>query len=134
MKSFLALVAVGVLCLAAWLGYQRSGPSARARAAYEHHATAILYGRSTAGKAALARFGAAGQAGDIQSVEYELESQREEDGVVEIVAIQHVTRVFRDSFGNPAGRPQVSQARHRATVERSGEAWQVTELESERLP
>lgn len=133
MKSLLILAALGLLCVGAWLAYPHLGGASGARDAYEHHATAILYGRSSAGKAALAQFGAAGQAGDIQSVEYELESRSERDGAVELVAVQYVTRLYRDSFGNPAGRPQVSKARQRARVERVGDAWQVTSLESAKL-
>ena len=50
-----------------------------------------------------------------------------------VVAVQYVTRVYRDGFGNPAGRPKVSKSRQHALVERVGDGWKVTDLEEEEL-
>ncbi len=128
---------IGFLCVAAFCGYRAYevfGSGSDAYRAYLKQATAEIRGGNMAAKHALARFGLADNIGDITAIDYELESQQDEgEGRVRIVALQYVTHVYRDGFGNPAGRPQVSKARHTAVVTRSGEGWKVTSIEAEPL-
>ena len=102
--------------------------------AYLESATAEFRGGQMAAKHALAGFGMADQIADVVDISYELESSEwEGDDRVHIVALQYVTHVYRDGFGNPAGRPQVWKRRQRALVERVGEDWKLRDLESEEL-
>ena len=125
---------LGLIALLGWAGYstyQKFGPAAEPFRAYQQHATAVVQGGTMAGRAAAARFGAAGNIPEVTAIEYELESQQEEgEGRVRIVAVQHVQRVYRDGMGNPAGRPKSSRTRQRALVERVGERWEVTALDT----
>ena len=134
MKSLFLLLFLTGLGYGGYVVYQQVRAPGGAYLAYQNHATARITGASMASKAALANFGAAGNAPDIQSIEYELESERrDKSGKTRIVAIQHVTRLYRDSFGNPAGRPKVSRSRQQAVVEKVGDTWKVKSLESEKL-
>ena len=134
MKFFLVL-ALAVLSCSGYIGYQKFGPPSKAYRAYQQYATATLHGGQMAGRRALAHFGASGQAPDLAAISYELESQtRSGSGSIEIVAIQFVTRVYRDGFGNPSGRPKVSRSRQQARVELVEGRWKVTKLEGEDLP
>ena len=134
MKFFLVLV-LGVMSCSGYLAYEKFGPPSEPYRAYQRYATSSLLGGQMAARKALARFGASGQAPDTGGISYKLESQtRNGSDSVEIVAIQYVTRVYRDSFGNPSGRPKVSKSRQYARIERVEGRWQVTELEEEDLP
>ena len=133
--KFLLVLVLGVMSWTGWVAYQKLGPPAEPYRAYQQYATASLRGGNMAARKALARFGASGQVPDTTGISYELESQTQEGlDSVEIVAIQSVTRVYRDGFGNPSGRPKVSKSRQYARVERVDGRWQVTELEEEKLP
>ncbi len=134
MKFILVLV-LGVMSCTGYVAYQKLGPPSEPYRAYQQYATSSLRGGQMAARHALARFGASGQVPDTGGISYELESQTwNGSDSVEIVAIQYVTRVYRDSFGNPSGRPKVSKSRQHARVERVDGRWQVTELEEEDLP
>ena len=133
MKVFLAVLLL-LLVGGGYVGYKRLGPEGSAYRAYQESATAELRGGQTAAKLALARFGLADQIGDVVDISYERESSEwEGDDRVRIVALQYVTHVYRDGFGNPSGRPRVLKRRQRALVERVGEDWKLRDLESEEL-
>ncbi len=132
-KTLFLLMVLAGLGYGGFVIHQQLGAPGGAYLAYQNHATARITGATMASRAALANFGAAGNAPDIQSIEYELESQQDEAGRTRIVAIQYVTRVYRDSVGNPAGRPKVSKARQRAVVEKAGDGWKVRSFNSEKL-
>ena len=135
MKTLLLLMLLAALGYGGHVMYQSVSAPSGAYKAYQDHATARVTGASMASKAALANFGAAGNAPDIQSIEYELQSeQQDSEGRTRIAAIQYVTRLYRDSFGNPSGRPKVSKARQSAIVEKSGDTWKVKSLTTEKLP
>ena len=57
----------------------------------------------------------------------------EPSGAVRIVALQYLTRIYRDGMGNPSGRPQVLKVRHTALVERTGDGWHVADIQGEPL-
>ena len=134
MKFTLVLV-LGLIACTGYVAYHKLGPPAEPYRAYQQYATASLQGGNMAARQALARFGASGQVPDTSGIRYELESQtRNGSDSVEIVAVQSVTRVYRDSFGNPSGRRKVAKSRQYARVERIDGRWQVTELEKEILP
>lgn len=134
MKKVLLIGFLGVAAFCGYRAYDVFGPGGDAYRTYLDHASAEIRGGNIAGKHALARFGLADQIGDITAIDYELESEQDEgEGRVRIVAIQYVTHVYRDGFGNPSGRPKVSKARHTAVVARSGDGWKVTSMKAEPL-
>ena len=134
MKFVLVLV-LGVGSFTGYVAYQELGPPAEPYRAYQQYATATLQGGHMAARKALARYGASGQVPETGGISYELESQtRNGSDSVEIVAVQTVMHVYRDSFGNPAGRPKFSKSRQYARVERIDGRWKVTDLEGEDLP
>ena len=99
MKFFLVLV-LGVMSCTGYVAYQKLGPPSEPYRAYQQYATSSLRGGQMAARKALVRFGASGQVPDTGGISYKLESQtRNGSDSVEIVAIQYVTRVYRDSFG-----------------------------------
>ena len=132
-KSLFLLIFLAGLGYGGYVIHQQLGAPGGAYLAYQNHATARITGATMASRAALANFGAAGNTPDIQSIEYELESRQDDGGRTRIVAIQYVTRLYKDSFGNPAGRPKVSKARQHAVVEKAGDEWKVKSLKSEKL-
>ena len=134
MKTVFVLALLAAVSYGGYAVYQKLGPNAGPYLAYQRYATATVRGSHMAGRAVAARFGAAGNIPDILSIEYQLESQRKEgDGRVRIVAIQYVTRVYRDDFGNPSGRPKVSKSRQHALIEKVADGWKVKDLESQKL-
>ena len=133
MKVFL-LGLLAILSCGGYKVYQTFGPPSAPYKAYQRYADAEVNGGLMAAKHALGRFGAAGNVPDVTSITYQLESQsRESDTRVRVVAVQYVQRVYRGSFGNPAGRPKVSKARHHALVELVNGDWKVTDLDREKL-
>ena len=116
------------------VGIVKLGAPSDAYRAYQDHATASVQGGHRAGKAALARFGVSSNLGEIVAIEYELESEvTESPGAVRIVAVQYLTRVYRDGMGNPSGRPEVLKLRHTALVESKGDGWRVADMRGEQI-
>ena len=123
-----------ILSCGGYKAYQTYGPPSAPYKAYQRYADAEVTGGLMAAKHALSRFGAAGNLPEVASITYQLESRmKESDSRVRVVAVQYVQRVYRDSFGNPSGRPKVSKERHHALVERVNGEWKVTDLDQEKL-
>ncbi len=134
MKTLFLLILLAGLGYGGYVVHQALDAPGGAYLAYQNSATARITGSSMASKAVLANFGAASNAPDVQSIEYELESEKQDgEKRTRIVAIQYVTRLYRDSFGNPAGRPKVSKSRQHAVVDKVGDTWKVKSMKSEKL-